>query len=112
MRQSALAGRVPKVGRKEDANDSGVMDEVLESADCDRNQLSTLGISPFCKIIAKDSFLTLSLMLSMYIQPVDYVLLFELHNVPGWQGRQMLLFHLSPDEREYLGTFILQGQRG
>lgn len=44
----------------------------------------TLGISLFsCKIISKDSFLTLSLMLSVCIQPADDILPHEPHNAPG-----------------------------
>ena len=67
-RQLAPPGSVSKVRRKEDTSDSGIMEEVLEGKSLTATGtrgLSTLGISFFnCKIIAKDTFLTLNLMLS------------------------------------------------
>lgn len=53
-------------------------------------RLSTWGISFFnCKIIAKDTFLTLNLMLCVFnlLTP----LLLEPHNMPGWQARRILI---------------------
>lgn len=62
--QPALAGSIPKV-----SPGTGVKEEVLVSESLTgARELSTLGISSFNgKIIAKDSFQTLSLMLSVCV---------------------------------------------
>lgn len=55
--------------RKEDTSDSGIMEEELEGKGLTvtgTRGLSTLGISFNCKIIAKDTFLTLNLMLYVF----------------------------------------------
>lgn len=94
-RQLALPGSVPKVRRKEDTIDSGITEEVLEGKSLTvtgTRGFYTLGISFFnCKIIAKDTFLTLNLMLSCVFKLLTPSSSLSLTTPPGRQARRILI---------------------